>query len=493
MENHVVESQTMSWLLASAIEPMLIADGDGTVILANASVEKLFGYGSGELHRTPLAALFPNLGSGLDMHAAAHAPGLQELAARRKDGGEFSAGAHFSPLKTRWGLPLVLATIQDLTSRKQAQQAFLDSEARMRAIVDTAVDAIITIDQGGAIERMNPAAIRLFGYAEHEALGRNVSMLMPSPYRELHDGFLQRYLATGEKRIIGTGREVMGQRKDGSCFPMDLTVAEMSIGARRMFTGMVRDISERKRAQAEVQRLLAELTRANEELTNFAYVVSHDLKAPLRGINSLASWIVTDHADQLGQQGRQQLQQLSVRVTRMGALIDGILEYSRVRRGNEVSERVDVVALIREIIDSLAPPAHIAIHVDPGLPALTADRTRIQQLFQNLIANAIQYSDKPQGEIRVQARPGDSGPVYSVADNGIGIESRHFERIFQLFQTLAPEGHGTGTGVGLALVRKIVDMYGGQVCVESTPGVGSTFSFTLPRAARDAQNDAGAR
>ncbi|MGN6578572.1 MAG: PAS domain-containing sensor histidine kinase [Bordetella sp.] len=480
MENHVVESQTMRWLLGSATEPMLIADGNGRVLMANASVERLFGYSTGELRGAALAALFRDLGS--DAHAVAQACGPMELAARGKDGEEFSVEVHFSPLLTHWGLALVLASIQDLTPRKQTRQALQDSEARMRAIVDTAVDAIITIDQNGLIERMNPAAIRMFGYEEHETLGRNVSMLMPAPYRELHDGFLQRYLATGEKRIIGIGREVMGQRKNGACFPMDLAVAEMYIGAKRMFTGMVRDISERKRSEAEVTRLLAELTRANEELTSFAYVVSHDLKAPLRGISVLADWIVSDYAERLDDQGHQHLHQLSARVARMGALIDGILEYSRVQRSREATERIDTVALIREIIDSLAPAPHIAIWVDPRLPALTADRTRMHQLFQNLLANAIQYCDKERGDIRVQYRREADEPVFSVSDNGIGIESRHFDRIFQLFQTLAPPEHATGTGVGLALVKKIVDMYGGRISVESTPHVGSAFSFTLPRA-----------
>ncbi|WP_019936500.1 PAS domain S-box protein [Bordetella sp. FB-8] len=482
MENHAVESQTMSWLLTSATEPMLIADGDGRLLLVNGSVERLFGYGCGQLHGASLATLFPGLGSGV--HAAAQACGLKELAACRKDCSQFPAQVHFSALQTHWGMPLVLATVRDLTSSKQTQQALLDSEARMRAIVDTAVDAIITIDRHGTIERMNPAAIRMFGYGEHETVGNNVSMLMPTAYRQLHDGFLQRYLTTGEKRIIGIGREVMGQRKDGTCFPMDLAVAEMHIGTTRMFTGMVRDISERKRSEAEVVRLLAELTRANEELTNFAYVVSHDLKAPLRGISALANWIGTDYADPLGDQGRQQLHQLSARVARMGALIDGILEYSRVRSDNEAPERVDMVELTREIIDSLAPADHILIRVDPRLPAVTADRARMHQLFQNLLANAIQHSDKERGEIWVGCSQQDGDPVFSVSDNGMGIEPRHVDRIFQLFQTLASREETTGTGIGLALVKKIVEMYGGRIHVESTPRLGSTFSFTLPRATR---------
>jgi light-regulated signal transduction histidine kinase (bacteriophytochrome) len=262
---------------------------------------------------------------------------------------------------------------------------------------------------------------------------------------------------------------------------MDLAVAQMQIGQRRMFTGIVRDITERRRADEQRQRLLQDLSAANEELTNFAYVVSHDLKAPLRGIGSLANWLSTDYADHFDDEGREHMRLLISRVHRMGALIDGILQYSRVGRIREAAVRVDLNVLLREVIDLLAPPPHVevTITVQP-LPTLTGERTRIQQVFQNLISNAIKYIDKPAGRVRIDyTRDGDYWK-FSVADNGIGIEGRHFERIFQLFQTLVPRDRVESTGVGLTLVRKIVEMYGGEVWVESTPGVGSTFYFTFP-------------
>ena len=307
-------------------------------------------------------------------------------------------------------------------------------------------------------------------------------MLMPSPYREMHDGYLANYLRTGVKKIIGSGREVVGLRKDGSVFPMDLAVAETPLNGRRMFTGMVRDISERKRAEEQHARLLQEVSSANEELTNFAYVVSHDLKAPLRAIGALADWLSTDYADKFNEEGKEHMRLLLSRVHRMGALIDGILQYSRVGRVKEVSVPVDLNRLLQEVIDLLAPPDNISITIDPSLPTIRIEPTRIQQVFQNLISNAIKYMDKPEGKIHVGCTDLGEQWQFSVSDNGPGIEARHFERIFQLFQTLAPRDRVESTGVGLSLVKKILEMYGGRIWMESEVGKGTTFLFTLPKA-----------
>lgn len=378
---------------------------------------------------------------------------------------------------------------REVRERKRAEQALAahaaelrESEARIRAIVDTAVDGIITIDERGLVDTFNPAAERTFGYAAAEVVGRNVSVLMPSPHREAHDGYIARYLASGEKRIIGIGREVVGRRKDGSTFPMDLAVGEARVGARRLFTAVVRDISARKQAEARQAELLHDLAAANEELTNFAYVVSHDLKAPLRGIGSLADWLAADYGDKLDAQGREYLALLKKRVTRMDGLIDGVLEYSRVGRVKEAQVPVDLNTLVAEVVDALAAPPGVTITVQDSLPTVVAERTRLRQLFQNLIGNAIKHLDRPHGEVRVAVRDDGGYHTFSVADNGPGIDPRHHDKIFQLFQTLTPRDRKESTGVGLALVKKIVELYGGRVWVESQPGQGSTFLFTLPKA-----------
>jgi PAS domain S-box-containing protein len=195
-------------------------------------------------------------------HPRARGMGVgMELFGWHREGREFPVEVSLSPLKTENGSSLVMATIHDITRRKQAEAALQESEARMRAVFETAVDAIVTIDEHGVIERFNPAAERIFGYAEAEVAGRNVSMLMPSPYREMHDAYIGNYLRTGEKKIIGIGREVVGLSKNGTVFPMSLAVAEMHIGGRRMFTGMVRDITQSKRAEEALRQSQNELRR----------------------------------------------------------------------------------------------------------------------------------------------------------------------------------------------------------------------------------------
>lgn len=500
MKNLVIEGQGFEWLLGAATDAIVIIDGEGSIVLANPALEQLFGYAPGELPGQPIEVLLParfQHSHGAQRRDYFSAPrgrpmgGAAALSGLHRDGREFAVEVSLSPLKTAQGLPLAMAILHDVSSRKLAEAALQESEARMRAVFETAVDAIITIDDKGCLERLNPAAERMFGYAEAEVAGRNVSMLMPSPHREQHDAYLANYAATGERKIIGTGREVEGLRRDGSVFPIDLTVAEMRLGERRMFTGMVRDITERKQAEARNLSLLAELTSANEELTSFAYVVSHDLKAPLRGIGSLADWLSTDYADKFSDEGKEHMRLLIQRVHRMGALIDGILQYSRVGRVREVAVDVDLNRLLREVIDLLAPPPHIGVTVEGPLPSVRAEPTRIAQLFHNLISNAIKYMDKPQGLVTVACHDAGAEWHFSVADNGPGIEARHFERIFQLFQTLAPRDRVESTGVGLALAKKIAEMYHGRIWVESVPGAGATFWFALPKRSAPAQRFQG--
>lgn len=377
---------------------------------------------------------------------------------------------------------------REMRERQQAQDNIArrieevhEGATRLRTVLETVVDAIIVIDERGTIESFNPAAERIFGYQAAEVVGRNVSGLMPSPDRERHDGYLSRYLAEGQPRIIGIGREVTALRKDGTPFPIDLAVSEMEVGGRRMFTGLVRDITERKRAEAQRDQLIHELESANDELKNFAYVVSHDLKAPLRAIGSLADWLYADYRDRLEPEGQKHLRLLKSRAQRMDALINGILEYSRVGRIKEMPASVDTNHVVKEAIALLAPPPNIRIVIDGTLPTVTIEPTRMLQVFQNLLSNAVKYLDKPEGEIHIGCRAAHALWEFSVADNGPGIEPRHHEKIFQLFQTLAPRDRVESTGVGLALVKKIVELYGGRVWLTSMPGQGSTFHFTLPR------------
>ncbi|MCL5281817.1 MAG: ATP-binding protein [Planctomycetes bacterium] len=238
---------------------------------------------------------------------------------------------------------------------------------------------------------------------------------------------------------------------------------------------------ERKQAEKQQAQLLQKLSEINQELKDFAYIVSHDLKAPLRAIRTIADWLQADYADKLDAEGREHLTLLTNRVNRMQNLIDGVLQYSRIGRTEQGTVPVDLGRVVPEIIENLDAPQHIAIHIESDLPTVDADPTRITQVFQNLLSNAIKYMDKPQGRITVACAEQGTFWQFHVSDNGPGIEAKDFERIFKLFQTLGPRDGSESTGIGLTIAKKIVELYNGRIWVESEVGQGSTFFFTFPK------------
>ena len=256
------------------------------------------------------------------------------------------------------------------------------------------------------------------------------------------------------------------------------------------------EIAQRKRAEEEItilnegleQRIATrtmELERVNEEQKDFAYVVSHDLKAPLRAVTQLADWISQDYAPAFDEAGMEQMNLLVSRVKRMDALIDGILQYSRIGRVNGEAKQIDLNTLVRDVIQLISPSDHIQIIIENELPVIVCDRMRVQQVFQNLLSNAMKFMDKPEGEIRIGCVDEDTHWKFSVADNGPGIDEKYHEKIFQIFQTLVSRDEHESTGVGLSIVKKIVEFHGGKVWVESEVGKGSAFFFTLPKIRRD--------
>ncbi len=360
-----------------------------------------------------------------------------------------------------------------------------NEEEQFKVMIRTSLDAFLIADMQGHILEVNDAYCRMLGYSREELLKMNTADIEVVETEEETARHIGTLLKTGSDRV-----EARKRRKDGH-----IQFVEESSNFSDLYGGRIycflRDISERKQAEEHRNRLLQELESANEELNNFAYVVSHDLKAPLRGISSLAEWLSTDYADKLDDNGKEQMRLLINRVHRMDGLIDGILFYSRVGRVKETMVDVDLGQMVPEVIDILAPPANIKVAIDNPLPTITTEPTRMQQVFQNLLSNAIKYMDKPEGSIHVGCMIDGKNWKFSVADNGPGIKQQHFEKIFQLFQTLAPRDRVESSGVGLALVKKIVEMYGGKIWVESNVGEGSTFFFTLPRKTKTRISDKG--
>ena len=231
----------------------------------------------------------------------------------------------------------------------------------------------------------------------------------------------------------------------------------------------------------ERENLLKQIESINKEFQDFVYLISHDLKAPLRAINALTEWIATDYADKFDDDGKEQLKMLTARVNRMQNLLDGVLQYSRIGQVKRESTQIYLNQLLPEIIKSLDAPAKIHIAVEGRLPVITSEPARIQQVFGHLLSNAVRFMDKPEGFIKVACAEENGFWKFSVTDNGPGIPEQHFEKIFRLFQTLQPKDQFESTGVGLTLAKKIVELSGGKIWLTSTVGQGSTFFFTLPK------------
>jgi two-component system, LuxR family, sensor kinase FixL len=370
---------------------------------------------------------------------------------------------------------------REVAVRKQAEEALKESEQRLSIVLNSILTGVVVVDaQTHEIIDANPLAVKLIGLPREEIVGKVChKFICPAEKGKCPISDLCQVVDQSERVLI---------RGDGKEIPILKTVTPASWQGRSYLVESFIDITRRKQAENRQTQLLKEVESANRELKDFAYVVSHDLKAPLRGIKTLSEWISTDYTDKLDEQGKEQMKLLVGRVDRMQNLIDGILQYSRIGRVKEKRDVVNLNKIVAEIIDILASPANITITVENELPTIECEPTRIVQVFQNLLSNAVKYMDKPQGQIKVGCVEENGFWKFSVADNGPGIEEKHFERIFQLFQTLAPRDSVESTGVGLTVAKKVVELYGGRIWIESKIGEGSTFFFTLPKQEIGAEN-----
>jgi two-component system CheB/CheR fusion protein len=362
------------------------------------------------------------------------------------------------------------------------------NEERTRSVVDHVLDGIITIDERGDIESFNPAAERIFGYARAEVLGRNVKLLMPEPYHSEHDAYLGNYVSTGRPKIIGIGREVLGRRKDGATFPMDLAVSEFRSGARRHFTGIVRDITERKRLEAQLHERVKELADADRQKDEFLAMLSHELRNPLAPMRN-ALYLLRRAKDPETLQAACEVMERQMH--QLVRLVDDLLDVSRIVRGkiDLRRERVDVGAIVARAVETAQPVVETHGHaVEVSLPEkplqVEGDMVRLAQVLANLLTNAAKHTGGSERIDVIVRREGDDALI-SVRDKGVGIPAELLERIFDLFvqgeHTLA-RSQG-GLGIGLTLAKRLVEMHGGSVAASSAgPGQGSEFSVRLPLA-----------
>lgn len=402
----------------------------------------------------------------------------------------------YSYVQKPYDIETLLLTIHRAREKQAALRALREGEERYRRIFEHSPLGIVHFNTTGILTDCNPKFAAIMRTSKEQLIGLNMLEVLPEgpaakAIREvLQDGISYfdggSHVGSEEYSRIVRALYQRIDAEDGSI-----------LGA----VGMLEDITERKRAQEALQRLNAQLDErvkirtakleaVNNELKEFAYVVSHDLKAPLRGISHVANWLVEDYAGTFDEHGRQMLNLLIGRVKRMDKLIEGILHYSRVGRIVEHDDAVNLDALVHGVIDLLAPLEHIRITLEHELPFVPGDPIRLGQVFQNLLSNAVKFMDKADGHIIIHCVDHGAHWTFCVADNGPGIEARYHDKIFQIFQTLRPRDEVENTGIGLTLVKKIVELHGGKVWVESVPGQGSAFYFTLPKAASKIQPEA---
>jgi len=381
--------------------------------------------------------------------------------------------------------------------RAAAAEAHAGAEARKRAILESSLDPIITINHEGIIIEFNRAAEQVFGHPREKVLGTRPSeILFPPEPSGVDQDRIDRYLEAGEGSLLGQRIEVTAVRASGETFPAEMAMTISLERGEPVLTFFVRDISQRKRAEREQARYAAELERSNRELEQFAYVASHDLQEPLRKIRMFSDRLEMKCSDLLDETGRECIHRMQNAAARMQALIDGLLTLSRVTTRGQNFVPCNLAEIIGEVVSDLETQIErVGGRVEIGhLPVIQADPLQMRQLFQNLIGNALKFHrvDEPP-VVRVHGRfvhgrkqrtagmsAADERCRILVEDNGIGFEPRHAERIFGVFQRLHPRDVFEGTGVGLAICRRIVERHGGMIGAQSTPGRGSTFEVILP-------------
>jgi PAS domain S-box-containing protein len=490
-EKHLAQMESKyHGLLEAAPDAMVVVNQGGDIVLLNLQAEKQFGYRRDELLGQKVTNIIPegfaerliadDLRSAEDALAQQIGTGI-ELIGRRKDGGEFPIELMLSPLESAEGI-LVTAAIRDISARKTDEKHLAQMESKYRGLLEAAPDAMVVVNQGGDIVLLNLQAEKQFGYRRDELLGQKVKNIIP-------EGFAERLLADRLRSAddalaqqIGTGIELTGRRKDGSEFPIELMLSPLESAEGILVTAAIRDISVRKAAEANLLQKVKELYRSNEELEQFAYFASHDLQEPLRMVASYTQLLARRYKGKLDADADEFIAFAVDGASRMQRLIQDLLAYSRVgSKGMNLLDISSEDALQQALVNlrgAIEESGALVTH-DP-LPTVLADEMQLIQLFQNLVANAIKYQKPGIPQVHVSAaRNIEKKWQFSVRDNGLGIDPQYFERIFGLFQRLHKREEFAGTGIGLAICKKIVERHGGRISVESQAGQGSTFRFTL--------------
>jgi two-component system, LuxR family, sensor kinase FixL len=470
---------------------------DGIVTSWNAAAERIFGYTAEEMIGQPIAIL-ATAATADEMRRILETIGRGERVEhceterRRKDGRIIAVALTISPVRDDTGRIVGASKIaRDITAAKRDAGELIRRKALLGSILETVPDAMMVIDERGVVQLFSAAAERMFGYVASEVCGRNVSMLMPAPHRQRHDSYLARYLATGERRVIGLGRIVSGRRKDGSEFPLELAVGELHWDGRPMFTGFLQDLTERQQTLGRVQELQAELTHVSRltEMGQMASALAHEVNQPLTAATNYLEagqvLLARSHPPS-AERAREVFDKAAEQLERATQLVRRLRDFARKgeseRRPEPIGKLIDEAAALA-LIGARDSGIKVQLRIAPELPEVAVDRIQVQQVVVNLIRNAVEAMESELRELTVTAAPdGNGGVAIRVADTGPGLAPHVVERLFQPFVTTKPQG----MGIGLSICRAIVEAHGGKLRAEPNPGGGTVFAFSLPTLPRGA-------
>jgi len=493
------QKELLQLILASIADGVVVADSNGKFLLFNAAAEQVLGTGATD--RSPdewpdqYGVYLPDT---VTPYPSDQLPLVRTMRGESVDAVEIfirnpqvpqgrSLSINGRPLKRADGtLQGGVVVFHDMTERKRAEEALQISEEKARSVVQTAHDAIVSADSHGNITDFNRGAEAIFGYSPQEVIGKPLGVLMPDRFKELHQGGFKRYLETGEARVIGKTVELAAQRKDGTEFPVELSLSSWKTRAGLFFTGVLSDITERKRTEELLMRAKEDAERASKFKDQFLSTMSHELRTPLNAVLGFSDLLADERYGPLNDRQQRYVAHIHTGGKHLLELISDILDLSKIEAGRmELSrEDVTVASAFAEVISSLYPLAEkksqaLLQQVDPHLH-VRADAMRFKQVLMNLAGNAIKFTPEG-GRIELAARQVDDQVRVEVRDNGPGIPAEQQQRIFEAFFRLAETGSATeGTGLGLAITTRLVELHGGKLGIESQPGEGACFYFSLP-------------